>query len=165
MTHDTPRPEGGDTMTAAAYGPDDPSRQMAGMLTEFVDRVPGVTHALLISRDGLRLVDSGMHRDWADKWAATLGTLASLAENIPGPRGGKAGMKQTVVERVDGMLFVSIAGTSAVFPNQPGNTEGVVDTVLAVITEPQASAGTVGYEMGVLVDRFAPYMVAAVRSA
>ncbi|XUL85285.1 roadblock/LC7 domain-containing protein [Streptomyces galilaeus] len=165
MTHETSRTDGGDTMTAAAHGSDDPSRQMAGMLEEFVERVPGVTHALLISRDGLRMVDSGIRKDWADKWAASLATLASLAENVPGPRGAASAMKQTVVERVDGMLFVSIAGTSAVFPNQPGNKDGVVATVLAVITEPEASAGTVGYEMGVLVDRFAPYMVAAVRSA
>ncbi|SEF03981.1 Predicted regulator of Ras-like GTPase activity, Roadblock/LC7/MglB family [Streptomyces sp. 3213] len=110
MTHETSRPDGGDTMTAAAHGSDDPSRQMAGMLEEFVERVPGVTHALLISRDGLRMVDSGIHKDWADKWAATLGALASLAENVPGPRGGAAAMKQAVVERDDGMLFVSIAG-------------------------------------------------------
>ncbi|MFE7124970.1 roadblock/LC7 domain-containing protein [Streptomyces sp. NPDC057617] len=138
---------------------------MARMLEEFAQTVPEVTHALLISRDGLTLVDSGIHKDSSDKWSATLGTLASLAENIPGPRGGKEALKLALIEREDGLIFVSIAGTSAAFPNRPGNTNGVVDTVLAVIAEPKANAGTVGYEMGHLVDRFAPYMVAAVRIA
>ncbi|MFJ9893577.1 roadblock/LC7 domain-containing protein [Streptomyces sp. NPDC091280] len=152
-------------MTASACGAHEPIRQMAGMLTEFVQQVPGVTQALLVSRDGLRLVDNGIHKDLADKWAASLGTLASLTENIPGPRGDAGAMKQTVIERDDGLIFVSFAGTSAAFPNQPGTKEGVVATVLAVITEPNANAGTVGYEMGVLVDRFAPYMVTALRRA
>ncbi|WP_406438970.1 roadblock/LC7 domain-containing protein [Streptomyces sp. NBC_01613] len=165
MTHDTPRPDSGDTMTATASGQDEPSKQMARMLEEFVENVPGVTHALLVSRDGLKLVDSAIHKDWADTWAATLGSLASLCESIPGPRGGKEALKLALVERGDALICVSIAGTSAVFPNQPGNMLGVVDTVLAVIAEPDASAGTVGFEMGLLVDRFAPYMVAAVRSA
>jgi predicted regulator of Ras-like GTPase activity (Roadblock/LC7/MglB family) len=140
-------------------------KQMAGLLKDFVENVPGVTHTLLISRDGLNLVDSEIHKDWSDRWAATAGSLASLAENIPGPHGGRDGLKQALVEREDALIFVSIAGTSAVFPNQPGNSAGVVDTVLAVIAQPDANAATVGFEMGLLVDRFAPYMVAPVRSA
>ncbi|GHJ28557.1 hypothetical protein TPA0910_29900 [Streptomyces hygroscopicus subsp. sporocinereus] len=164
MTHDTPHHDSGDTMTDAASG-QDAKKQMAGLLKDFVENIPGVTHALLISRDGLKLVDSEIHKDWADRWAATLGSLASLAENIPGPHGSREGLKLALIERGDALIFVSIAGTSAVFPNQPGNTLGVVDTVLAVIAEPDASAGTVGFEMGLLVDRFAPYMVAPVRRA
>ncbi|MBC9724975.1 roadblock/LC7 domain-containing protein [Streptomyces sp. TRM68367] len=138
---------------------------MGGLLKDFVQNVRGVTHALLISRDGLNLVDSEIHKDFSDRWAATLGTLASLCESIPGPTGGSKGLKLAVVEREDALIFASIAGTSAAFPNQPGNTLGVVDTVLAVIAEPDADAGAVGYEMGILVDRFASYMVEPVRSA
>ncbi|WP_217561562.1 roadblock/LC7 domain-containing protein [Streptomyces sp. GbtcB6] len=160
MTYDN----GGDTVMATASG-QKAREQLAGLLEEFVNAVPGVTHALLVSRDGLKLVDSGIPKTPADKWAATFGTLASLCENIPGPHGGKGGLQMAVVEREDALIFVTIAGTSAVFPNQPGNTAGVVDTVLAVIAEPSANPKTVGYEMGELVDRFAPYMVAAVRSA
>ncbi|MET8561187.1 roadblock/LC7 domain-containing protein [Streptomyces sp. NPDC051172] len=163
MTYDTTQMEGGG-VTVAASGPD-ARKQMAGLLTDFVANVPGVTHALLISRDGLKLVDSAIHKDWADTWAATLGSLASLAEAIPGPTGGREALKLAVVEREDALIFASIAGTSAIFPNQPGNTLGTVDTVLAVIAEPDANAGTVGYEMGLLVDRFGPYMVEPVRSA
>lgn len=155
---------GGDIMIAAAFGDRAAQEQMAGLLAEFVEAVPGVTHALLVSRDGLKLVDSGVSRTWADKWAATLGTLASLCENIPGPHGDKGRLQLAMVEREDALIFVSIAGTSEVFPNHPGNTAGKVDTVLAVLAEPSANVGTVGYEMGQLVDRFAPYMVTALRS-
>jgi predicted regulator of Ras-like GTPase activity (Roadblock/LC7/MglB family) len=155
---------GGETMIATTPGDKAAQEQLSGLLVEFVEAVPKVTHALLVSRDGLKLVDSGVSRTWADKWAATLGTLASLCENIPGPHGDRGRLQLAMVEREDALIFVSIAGASAVFPNHPGNKEGRVDTVLAVIAEPTAGAGTVGYEMGQLVDRFAPYMVTAVRS-
>ncbi|MFF5962805.1 roadblock/LC7 domain-containing protein [Streptomyces collinus] len=164
MTYDPTQIEADASVTAAAPGVD-ARKQMGGLLTDFVAQVRGVTHALLISRDGLSLADSEVHKDAADKWAATLGSLASLCESIPGPMGGSKGLKLAVVEREDALIFASIAGTSAAFPNNPGNRSGVVDTVLAVIAEPEADAGAVGYEMGVLVDRFAPYMVEPVRSA
>ncbi|MFI6374760.1 roadblock/LC7 domain-containing protein [Streptomyces sp. NPDC050546] len=163
MTYDTPHPEGSiETVTAPGR---EARAQMTGLLTDFVKNVPGVTHTLLISRDGLKLVDSDVHRDWADTWAATLGSLASLCESIPGPTGGREALKLVLVEREDALIFASIAGSSVAFPNQPGNRQGVVDTVLAVIALPDANVGTVGYEMGLLVDRFAPYMLALVRSA
>lgn len=37
--------------------------------------------------------------------------------------------------------------------------------MLGVIAEPQASVGTIGWEMGQLVDRFAEYMVEPARTA
>ncbi|MFC9502683.1 roadblock/LC7 domain-containing protein [Streptomyces sp. NPDC057002] len=163
MTYDTTHPEG--SVVAAAAPGQEALAQMAGLLTDFVENVPGVTHTLLISRDGLKLVDSDVHRDWADTWAATLGSLASLCESIPGPTGGREALKLVLVEREDAVILASIAGESVAFPTHPGNTQGVVDTVLAVIARPDANVTTVGYEMGVLVDRFAPYMLAPVRSA
>ncbi|AZS90063.1 roadblock/LC7 domain-containing protein [Streptomyces griseoviridis] len=140
---------------------------MERLLQEFVETVPEVTHALLLSRDALALVSSGTAtRDWVDKWAATLGGLASLAENVPGPLGGAAPLKLVLVEREDALILVSIAGSSGsgVFPNRPGASAGTVDTVLAVIASPSANAGTVGFEMGRLIDAFAPYMLTAVRT-
>jgi predicted regulator of Ras-like GTPase activity (Roadblock/LC7/MglB family) len=162
MTYETPQSH---STPVAASMHEEARQQMGGMLEEFVETVPGVTHALLVSRDGLRLVDSNVHRDAADRWAATLGSLASLCESIPGPRGDRGGLKLALVERDDALIFASIAGSSAVFPNQPGSVSGSVATVLAVIAGPETNAGTVGFEMGRLVDRFAPYMVESVRSA
>lgn len=165
MSHDMTQQIEGDGGTAAAASGEEARKTTAGLLTGFVQNVRGVTHALLISRDGLKLVDSEIHRDWADKWAASMGSLASLCESIPGPTGGSKGLKLAVIEREDALIFASIAGASAAFPNQPGNKNGVVNTVLAVIAEPDADPGAVGYEMATLVDRFAPYMVEPVRSA
>uniref|UniRef100_A0AAU2ACY9 Roadblock/LC7 domain-containing protein n=1 Tax=Streptomyces sp. NBC_00093 TaxID=2975649 RepID=A0AAU2ACY9_9ACTN len=162
MTLDTPQPH---DATDASSNPADVRQKLADQLRGFVEKVPGVRHALLISRDALPLVDSGIHRDYAHKWAATLGSLASLSENIPGPEGHKSPLQQVLIERADGIILVCIAGTSAAFPNQPGTKQGKVDTVLGVIAEPQASVGTIGWEMGQLVDRFAEYMVEPARTA
>ncbi|MCW8379833.1 roadblock/LC7 domain-containing protein [Streptomyces justiciae] len=155
---------GGTTVIGTAPGDAAAQKKLSELLAEFVSMVPDVTHALLVSRDGMKLVDSGVSRTWADRWAATLGTLASLCENIPGPDGGKGRLQLAWIERDDALIFVSIAGTSEVFQNNPGNRDGRVDTVLAVIAKRGASVADVGYEMGQLVDRFAPYMVTAVRS-
>ncbi|WP_327669434.1 MULTISPECIES: roadblock/LC7 domain-containing protein [unclassified Streptomyces] len=136
---------------------------MAWLLRQFANEVPGVTHAVLLSRDGLRLLDSEVDKDWADELSAALSGVASLASNITGPTDRKRPARQVVIERDDCLFFVQSAGRSAAFDNHPGNERGVVDTVLAVITTPDADAGTAGYEMGRLVQKFAPYMQIPVR--
>ncbi|MFD7862274.1 roadblock/LC7 domain-containing protein [Streptomyces sp. NPDC059783] len=136
---------------------------MAWLLRQFAKDVPGATHAVLLSRDGLRLLDSEVDKDWADELAASLSGVASLASNTTGPSRQKRPARQVVIERDDCLFFVQSAGRSAAFKNYPGNERGVVDTVLAVIAAPQADAGTVGFEMGRLVQKFAPYMQIPVR--
>lgn len=136
---------------------------MAWLLRQFAAEVPGVTHAVLLSRDGLRLLDSDVDKDWADELSAALSGVASLAANITGPSHKKRPARQVVIERDDCLFFVQSAGRSAAFENHPGNERGVVDTVLAVIATTDADAGTVGYETGRLVQRFAPYMQIPVR--
>ncbi|MFF1602889.1 roadblock/LC7 domain-containing protein [Streptomyces mirabilis] len=136
---------------------------MAWLLRQFASDVPGVTHAVLLSRDGLRLLDSDVDKDWADELSAALSGVASLAANVTGPSHKKRPARQVVIERDDCLFFVQSAGRSAAFENHPGNERGVVDTVLAVIATTDADAGTVGYETGRLVQRFAPYMQIPVR--
>ncbi|MFF2506337.1 roadblock/LC7 domain-containing protein [Streptomyces sp. NPDC058067] len=136
---------------------------MAWLLRQFADEVPGVTHAVLLSRDGLRLLDSEVDKDWADELSAAISGVASLALNITGPSHQKRPARQVVIERDDCLFFVQSAGRSAAFDNHPGDERGVVDTVLAVITTPDADAGTAGFEMGRLVQKFAPYMQIPVR--
>ncbi|MFI2415115.1 roadblock/LC7 domain-containing protein [Streptomyces sp. NPDC018947] len=136
---------------------------MAWLLRQFASDVPGVTHAVLLSRDGLRLLDSDVDKDWADELSAALSGVASLAANITGPTHKKRPAGQVVIEREDCLFFVQSAGRSAAFEGHPGNERGAVDTVLAVIATPDADAGTVGYEMGRLVQKFAPYMLIPVR--
>lgn len=136
---------------------------MAWLLRQFAADVPGVTHAVLLSRDGLRLLDSDVDKDWADELSAALSGVASLAANITGPRHKRRPARQIVIERDDCLFFVQSAGRSAAFEGHPGNERGEVDTVLAVIATTDADAGTAGYEMGRLVQKFAPYMQIPVR--
>ena len=51
------------------------------LVTNFVDRVPGVAHAVVVSADGLLLVASeGLPRDRADQLAAVASGLTSLTQ-------------------------------------------------------------------------------------
>ncbi|MGC5039947.1 roadblock/LC7 domain-containing protein [Streptomyces sp. DT190] len=136
---------------------------MAWLLRQFASETPGITHAVLLSRDGLRLVDSDVDKDWADELSAALSGVASLAANITGPTHKKRPARQVIIERDDCLVFVQSAGRSAAFDNHPGNERGEVDAILAVIATTDADAGTVGFEMGRLVQKFAPYMLIPVR--
>jgi predicted regulator of Ras-like GTPase activity (Roadblock/LC7/MglB family) len=136
---------------------------MEWLLEQFATETPGVTHAVLLSRDGLCLLDSDVDKDWRDELSAALSGVASLASNITGPNRKKRPARQVVIERDDCLFFVQSAGRSTAFDNHPGNERGEVDTILAVIATPDADAGTVGYEMGRLVAKFAPYMLIPVR--
>ncbi|OKJ72299.1 roadblock/LC7 domain-containing protein [Streptomyces sp. CB02460] len=134
---------------------------MAWMLQQFVADTAGITQAVLLSRDGLRLLDSGIEKDWADQLSAGVSGLASLAASIPGPSNTRSAAGQIIVERGDCLLFVQSAGRSTLFESLPG---GAVDTVLAVVATTDAEAGAVGFAMGRLITRFAPYMLVPVRS-
>ncbi|MEU3172802.1 roadblock/LC7 domain-containing protein [Streptomyces sp. NPDC007000] len=136
---------------------------MAWLLRQFASETPGVTHAVLLSRDGLRLLDSDVDKDWADELSAAFSGVASLAANITGPSHKKRPARQVIIERDDCLFFVQSAGRIAAFDNHPGNERGEVDTILAVIATRDADAGTVGFEMGRLVAKFAPYMLIPVR--
>ncbi|MGW2477017.1 roadblock/LC7 domain-containing protein [Streptomyces sp. NPDC001665] len=143
---------------AAAYEKQD---DMAWMLQQFVAETAGVTHAVLLSRDALRLLDSGIEKDWADQLSAAVGGLASLAASIPGPNNTRSPAGQIIVERGDCLLFVQSAGRSALFESLPGDA---VDTVLAVVAAPNAEAGAIGFAMGRLITKFASYMLIPVRA-
>lgn len=133
------------------------------LLRRFAVEVSGVTHAVLLSRDGLRLSDSEVDKDWADELSAAVSGVASLAANVTGPTRAKRPARQVIIERDDCFLFIQGAGRSSAFRNFPGHTRGMVDTVLAVIAYPDADVGSVGFEMGRLVEKFAPYMDIPVR--
>lgn len=142
-------------------GPYEQRDDMAWMLRQFVADTTGITDAVLLSRDGLRLLDSDIEKDWADKLSAGVSGLASLAASIPGPSNTRSPAGQIIVERGDCLFFVQSAGRSALFESLPG---GAVDTVLAVVATTDAEAGSVGFAMGRLIARFAPYMLVPVRA-
>ncbi len=108
------------------------------LVDDFVNRVAGVAHALVLSADGMPLAASAdLPRDRADQLAAVASGLVSLTQGAA--RCFDAGeVVQTVVEMQGGIvLLMSISDGSS----------------LAVLAAPGCDIGLVGYEMTLLVDR------------
>jgi predicted regulator of Ras-like GTPase activity (Roadblock/LC7/MglB family) len=123
--------------TAAPRHPGQPS-QFGWLVDSFVQQVPGVAHAVVVSADGLLLVpSSGLPRDRADQLAAVTSGLVSLTQGAA--RCFEAGgVVQTVVEMERGIvLTMAISDGSS----------------LAVLASPSCDIGLIGYEMTLLVDR------------
>lgn len=125
-------------MTASSTQPTSDPARFGWMLTNFVDRVPGVTHAVVVSSDGLLLTASdGLPRDRADQLAAVTSGMTSLTRGAAKVFGAGE-VLQTVVEMQLGcMLLMSI-------------TDG---SCLAVLAAPGCEMGLVAYEMTLLVER------------
>jgi uncharacterized protein len=112
--------------------------QFGWLLTNFVDRVAGVSYAVVVSSDGLLLTSSaGLPRDRADQLAAVASGMSSLTRGAARVFGA-GDVLQTVVEMELGcMLLMAIADGSC----------------LAVLAAPDCDMGLIAYEMTLLVDR------------
>ncbi len=124
------------------------------LLQEFTGRVAGVTHAVLVSRDGLKMAVAGLDTAEADRAAAWMSSLHSLARSagtlIGAPDGG---FRQVVIEDAGFLVFVVSADfAAAARPSlKSGAGSGLVGCVLGVLAEPGADVGVVGYEIALLV--------------
>jgi len=119
------------------------------LVDDFVNRVAGVAHAVVVSADGLLLTASNhLPRDRADQLAAVASGLVSLTQGAA--RCFEAGqVVQTVVEMERGIvLLMTIGGGSC----------------LAVLAAPNCDIGLVGYEMALLVDRVGPQLTPQLRA-
>ncbi|MBS2537742.1 roadblock/LC7 domain-containing protein [Catenulispora sp. NF23] len=125
------------------------ARNLNWLITNFVDRVPGVAHTVVVSSDGLLLaVSDGFPRDRADQLAAVASGLSSLTQGAARIFEGGA-VTQTVVEMVRGFLFVmAISDGSA----------------LAVLASSDCDMGLIGYEMALLVERAGDVLTPALRA-
>jgi len=123
--------------------------QFGWLLTNFVKNVPGVSHAVAVSSDGLLLTSSeGLPRDRADQLAAVASGLLSLTRGAARVFGAGE-VVQTVVEMELGcMLLMAIADGSC----------------LAVLASPRCDMGLVAYEMTLLVDRAGELVTPQLRS-
>jgi predicted regulator of Ras-like GTPase activity (Roadblock/LC7/MglB family) len=136
---------------------------LSWLLTKFVERVTGVSGALLVSRDGLKMAVSGLQIDQADRaaaWMASLHSLARSAGSISGS--GYGGFRQAIVED-DGVLVFVMSADHAV-AEQTGDRTGLVGSVLGVLASPGADPNTVGFEMSLLIKSVADHMVTAIRN-
>jgi hypothetical protein len=123
--------------TAARPYPAQPG-QFGWLVDSFVQQVPGVAHAVVVSADGLLLVaSSGLPRDRADQLAAVTSGLVSLTQGAA--RCFEAGgVVQTVVEMERGIVLTMVISDGS---------------SLAVLASPSCDIGLIGYEMTLLVDR------------
>jgi len=119
------------------------------LLTSFTRRVPTIVCALAVSVDGLAIAASEkVDKDEADSLAAITSGLASLT--IGAAKLLSTGrIRQTVVDMDGGVLLVMSAADRA---------------FLAVLAQPGADLGQVGYETAVLTQRVAAALEPAPRT-
>ena len=123
-------------MTNPAVQPREP-HEFSWLVDNFATSTPGVTHALIVSVDGLPLIAAGgMSPDMADPLAAMTSGIISLGNNIAN-KVGEAGCDQVMLKFPNGhFLFMSI-----------GNLAG-----FAVLVREGANLGVVAHQMAQLVD-------------
>jgi predicted regulator of Ras-like GTPase activity (Roadblock/LC7/MglB family) len=127
----------------------DRSGQLDWLVVEFVRKVPGVVHGVVVSGDGLRLATSAdVGTALGDQLAAAASGIVSLARGTSHLLGAGA-VSQTILEMAGGYLFVTSVSHAA---------------TLAVFAERQCDIGMVGYEMTMLASRVGHALIPAPRS-
>ena len=123
-------------MTNPAAVPPDP-HDFGWVVDNFVRSTPGVSHALIVSADGLPLIAAGgMSDDMADQLAAMTSGIISLGNNIAS-KVGEAGCDQVMLKFPSGhFLFMGI-----------GDLAG-----FAVLVREGTNIGVVAHQMAQLVD-------------
>jgi predicted regulator of Ras-like GTPase activity (Roadblock/LC7/MglB family) len=123
---------------------------MDWVVDDLVRRVEGISHAVVLSRDGLTLgASNGLSREDADHFSAVTAGLQSLAREA-GQWFGTGQVRQTIVEMEAAVVFAIEAG------------EG---TCLAALCPADAQPGLIAYEMGKLVKRVRQHLAADRRAA
>ncbi|OQO90296.1 roadblock/LC7 domain-containing protein [Saccharomonospora piscinae] len=119
-------------------------------LQSLLEHTPGTRHALVLSRDGLRLCHTrGLDADKADQLAAIAAGVQALAQSASAEFGdGSGGVRQSMTEFHGGLLFVVEAGEGA---------------HLAVVARENADVGLVGHKMTELVEQIGSFLTAPPR--
>jgi predicted regulator of Ras-like GTPase activity (Roadblock/LC7/MglB family) len=119
------------------------------LISNFVERVPGVDEAVVVSSDGLLMAMSrGLDRASADRFAAVASGLIGLAYGAAGRFGGGA-VHEVIIEMEHAFIFVT------------GISDG---SCLAVVASGDADVGLVAYEMKVLVDQASKVLTPELRA-
>ena len=119
------------------------------LITNFVERVPGVSQAVVVSSDGLPMaLSGGIDRDAADRFAAVASGLIGLAYGAAGRFGGGR-VNQIIIEMEHAFLFVT------------GISDG---SCMAVVADAGCDVGLVGYEMAVLVEKTGAFLTPELRA-
>ncbi|HKS45667.1 MAG TPA: roadblock/LC7 domain-containing protein [Amycolatopsis sp.] len=120
------------------------------LLENLLTRTPQTRHALVLSRDGLKLCHtSSLTPDKADQLAAIASGIQSLSYGASMEFGdGTGGVRQSMTEFHGGLLFIVAAGEGA---------------HLAVVADDDADVGLIGHTMNELVEQLGDYLTAAPR--
>ncbi|MBB4908442.1 roadblock/LC7 domain-containing protein [Actinophytocola algeriensis] len=120
------------------------------MLESLVEQTAGATHALVLSRDGLKLCHtSGMSIDQADQLSAIAAGVQALSQGASVEFGdGTGGVRHSMTEFHGGILFIVEAGEGA---------------HLAVVAAEDADVGLIGHRMNELVEQIGAFLIAPPR--
>ncbi|MEV3860994.1 roadblock/LC7 domain-containing protein [Streptomyces sp. NPDC050095] len=121
------------------------------LLESLLERTPGTRHALVLSRDGLKLCWSEhLNLDRADQLAAICSGIQALAQGASVEFGdGTGGVRHSMTEFHGGLLFIVDAGEGA---------------HLAVVASEDADPGVVGHQMTELVEQIGEHLRAEPRT-
>ncbi|MFD3335651.1 roadblock/LC7 domain-containing protein [Streptomyces sp. NPDC058700] len=124
--------------------------KLSWLLEGLLERTPATRHALVLSRDGLKLCrTSGLSVDQADQLAAIAAGIQSLSHGASVEFGdGSGGVRSAMAEFYGGILFIVEAGDGA---------------HLALVADEDADAGLVGHNMSELVEQLGEHLVARPR--
>jgi predicted regulator of Ras-like GTPase activity (Roadblock/LC7/MglB family) len=119
------------------------------LVARFAREVPGVSHAVLVSADGLRMASSEhIPQERADQLAAVASGLASLSTGAAQLFDGGP-VLQSVVEMENGYLLLMRVGDGS---------------NLATLAARNCDIGQIGYEMAILVERVGAVVQASRRA-
>jgi uncharacterized protein len=114
------------------------ARTLKWLVNNFVAEVPGVTHAVVVSADGLLLTSSdGIPIEHAERLAALASGLLSLA-NSSSRLFGQGTCEQTIVRMQRGYLFLVAVGDGS--------------ACLTVLASAECDMKVVAYQMTMLVE-------------
>jgi len=120
------------------------------LLENLLERTPGTRHALVLSRDGLKLCRTPeLTEDQADQLAAISAGIQSLSHGASVEFGhGDGGVRQAMAEFYGGILFVVEAGAGA---------------HLAAVADEDSDVGLIGHNMNELVEQLSEHLSAPPR--
>jgi predicted regulator of Ras-like GTPase activity (Roadblock/LC7/MglB family) len=121
------------------------------MLESLVEQTAGASHALVLSRDGLKLCHTnGLSIDKADQLAAIAAGVQALSQGASVEFGdGTGGVRHSMTEFHGGILFIVEAGEGA---------------HLAVLASEEADVGLIGHRMNELVEQIGGFLTAPPRT-
>ncbi len=115
-----------------------PAQDLNWLVTNFVERVPSVAHAVVVSSDGLPMAFSqGLPADRVDQLAAVTSGLTSLTQGAARVFEGGP-VAHAVVQMQRGLLIVMAVSDGS---------------SLAVLAAPDCDMGLVAYEMALIAEQ------------